>query len=231
MIQFNLLPSVKLEHLKAKRLKRIISLSATGVIAACFLTVAGLISVVVFAQPKRLNDLDKSIKSVSNDIKSTKDINKVLTIQNQLSVIDKLHSDKPAIERLFTFITQITPKTVSIQSFSADVETAKIEVTGQAPTIEEMNKYIDTLKFTSINYGDATKTDIKAFPQVVLSSYAINQNGAGFNVSITYELDIFKSEKTTLKLSVPKITSTRSETERPTDLFKVNVTPIGEEAQ
>ena len=88
-----------------------------------------------------------------------------------------------------------------------------------------MNKFVDTLKFTTIDYGDGKAADKKAFNLVVLSSYSINEKGAGFSISFSYDPDIFKSDKTTLKLVVPKITSTRSETERPTDLFKINETP------
>lgn len=229
MIQFNLLPNVKVEYLKTKRLKRLISLGAAGVIGFCVLVLFTLFSIVIVIQPKRLSDLDKSIKAVANEIKSTKDINKVLTIQNQLTAIDSLHASKPATEKLFTFITQITPKAVSTQTFNIDLASSKIDVTGQASSIEEMNKFVDTLKFTTIDYGDGSSTDKKAFSQVVLTSYAINDKGAGFVINFNYEPDIFKSDKTTLKLIVPKITTTRSETERPTDLFKVNEVPTGED--
>lgn len=228
MIQFNLLPDVKVEYLKTKRLKRVITIVAVAVIAVCSVILISLFSIVLGVQPRMLSNLDKSIKGVANDIKSTQDINKVLTIQNQLTQIDALHDGKPRIERLFTYITQITPRNVSVESFDVDLLASKIEVKGQALSIEEMNKYIDTLKFTTINYGDNTTPEKKAFPKVVLNSYSINAKGAGFGVSLTYEPDIFKSDKTNLKLVVPKITSTRSETERPTDLFKTNLTPTGE---
>lgn len=231
MIQFNLLPAVKINYLKTKRLKRTIFLSATLLIAVCVIVTGAFYSVVMVAQQKQLSSLDKKIKTVASDIQSTKDINKVLTIQNQLSAIDKLHVDKPEIMRLFTYITQITTKAVSVQSFSVDFATFKIEVQGQAPSVEEMNKYVDTLKFTTIDgASEASGSKNKnAFTQVVLSSYSLNDKGAGFSVSFNYNPDIFNSAETSLKLSVPKITSTRSETERPTDLFKVNQTPIGEE--
>lgn len=230
MIQFNLLPAVKVEYLKTKKLKRKILLySGVSIIVSALISIV-LYSVVFITQPRRLDSLDKSIKTLSGDIKAEKDINKILTIQNQLSAVDTLHNSKPAVMRLFTYITQITPSPVSVQSFNVSFNTSKIEVSGQAPSIEEMNKFIDTLKFTTINFGEEGSDNTKkAFSQVVLSSYAINEKGAGFKVVFNYEPDIFLSDKEKLKLEVPKITSTRSATERPSDLFKVNETPTGEE--
>lgn len=229
MIQFNLLPNVKVEYLKTKRQKRLIALVATGVVGVCAVINVLLFSIVLGAQPSRLSSLDKSIKNVANDIKSKPDINKILTIQNQLSAIDALHEGKPASTRVFNLVVKITPKNVSIQNFSIDFNTSKIEVTGQSTSFEEMNKFIDTLKFTTVkNALDASLPDTKAFSQVVLSSYSLNEKGAGFNVAFNFDKEIFNSTKDNLNIAVPSITSTRSETERPTDLFKVNLTPAGE---
>jgi hypothetical protein len=226
MIQFNLLPDVKIEFMKTKRLKRTITLVAATATGVCGVILAALYSVVLLAQPARLSSLDKSIKSVLSDIKSKPDINKVLTIQNQLTVIDKLHSGKPMTERLPTYLTQITTKAVSVQSFAIDYAASTIDVTGQAPSFEEMNKYVDTLKFTTIDKGDGSKDTLKAFSQVVLASYSINEKGAGFSVKFNFDPIIFSSAQKNIKLVVPKITSTRSETERPSDLFKINETPV-----
>ena len=229
MIQFNLLPNVKIEYLKTKRLKRMISLSAAGVTALCTIVLVSLFSVVILAQPNQLDNLDKNIKSTADKIKNTPDINKILTIQNQLTAIDALHEGKPRVENLFTYITQITPIAISVDTFNVDIEGSKIDVKGQAPSIEEMNKYIDTLKFTKIDYGDGSEPEKTAFSQVVLSSYSINEKGAGFSVTFKYDPDIFLSDKSKLTLVVPRITSTRSATERPSDLFKVNLTPTDDE--
>lgn len=231
MIQFNLLPNVKVEYLKTKHQKRTIALIATGVVLACAFVVASLFSIVLGVQPRRLSSLDNSIKNVVNEIKSKPDINKILTIQNQLSEIDKLHTEKPVATRVFSLIVNITPKNVSIENFTIDFLTSKIEVSGQAVSFEEMNKFIDTLKFTTIkNTIDSNLPDTKAFNQVVLSSYALNEKGASYSVTFNFDKEIFNSDKDGIGLEVPSITSTRSETERPTDLFKENLIPTQEGA-
>lgn len=230
MIQFNLLPSVKIEYIKARRQKRLVALIAAGTIIGCLALLAVLISVVFVGQRLKLNNLDKSIKAAAAELRVKPDINKILTIQNQLTAIDQLHKDKPETRRMLNYIAQVTPSKISLQSFSIDFSTTAISFTGQAPSLEEVNKFVDTLKFTTISRdGEENSNADKAFSQVVLSAFGRDDKGASFTISLNFDSAIFDSEETTLQLTVPKITSTRSETERPADLFQQNSTPITED--
>lgn len=231
MIQFNLLPNVKVEFIKVRRMKRLVLMSATGVIGVSLGIVVILVVVVFFWQNTSLKNLDKSIKSYAGDLKSQTDIDKVLTVQNQLSSIDSLHSQKPEVARVFGYLTQITPSKITVATMSVDFVTPNISVTGQAPSLEEVNKYVDTIKFTTVGNSDSTTavaSGTKAFSQVVLSAYSLDSKGASFTITLTYDPLIFDSSETNLKLTVPQITSTRSATEQPADLFKENVTPLEE---
>jgi len=229
MIQFNLLPDVKVAFITARRTKRLVSLLATVVIGTS-LGIVAILSVVVFVwQKTSLQDLDRNIKASASDLRSQTDIDKVLTVQNQLSSIDALHASKPEVARVFVYFTQVTPSKITVSSLTVDFVTPTILITGQAPSLEEVNKYIDTLKFTTVgndDEGTAVAQGAKAFSQVVLSSYALDSSGAGFTITLAYDPMIFSSSETNLKLTVPQITSTRSETERPADLFKENATPV-----
>lgn len=231
MIQFNLLPDVKIQYLKTKRLKRLILLASALGVSVCAIILIVMFSVVLGIQPRTLTNLNDSINKTLNEIKSTEDLEKILTIQNQLTKIDSLHQAKPSVEKMFLYLTQTTPSNISIDSFDVDLVTSKITVKGQAPSVAEMNKYVDTIKFTTVDYGNEEdkSTDKRAFTQVVLVSYSSNDKGTGFSLSFAFEPDIFKSDQTKLKLIVPKITTTRSGTESPAALFKENVTPTGEE--
>lgn len=231
MIQFNLLPNVKVEFIKVRRTKRLVLLSATSVIGVS-LGIVAILAVVVFAwQNQNLKNLDKNIKSYASDLRSQSDIDKVLTVQSQLSSIDDLHSQKPEVARVFGYLTQVTPSKITVATLSVDFITPTVSITGQAPTLEEVNKYVDTLKFTTVGKEDketAVEAGAKAFSQVVLSAYSLDSRGASFTITLVYDPMIFDSAETNLKLTVPQITSTRSETERPADLFKENVTPLEE---
>lgn len=232
MVQFNLLPAVKIEYIKARRQKRLVMLVAAATIGGCLAILAILFSIVFVGQKLKLSNLDKSIKSVASDIQNKPDINKILTIQNQLTAIDQLHKDKPETTRLFTYIAQVTPSKISLQSLSIDYTASTMTVTGQAPSLEEVNKFVDTLKFTTISRdGKVNSDDPKAFSQVVLAAFGRDDKGASFSINMGYDGAIFSSDETALQLTVPKITSSRSETERPVDLFQQNETPLEGGAQ
>ena len=231
MIQFNLLPNVKVEYIKVRRMKRLVLLTATGVIGLSLGVVAVLAVVALVWQSQSLKNLDKNIKTYASDLSSQKDINKVLTVQNQLSSIDELHNQKPEVARVFGYLTQVTPSKITVATLSVDFISPAVSITGQATSLEEVNKYVDTLKFTTVgneDEGSAVQSGAKAFSKVVLSAYSLDSRGASFSITLVYDPMIFDSSETNLKLTVPQITSTRSETERPADLFKENVTPLEE---
>ena len=174
MIQFNLLPDVKVAFIAARRTKRMVLLLATVVIATS-LTIVTILSVVVFVwQKTSLQGLDKTIKASASNLQSQTDIDKVLTVQNQLSSIDDLHASKPEVARVFTYLTQVTPSKITVSTLVVDFVTPTISITGQAPSLEEVNKYVDTLKFTTVTNdddGSAVEAGAKAFSQVVLGAY------------------------------------------------------------
>lgn len=233
MIQLNLLPDVKLEYIKSNRVKRLVMLGSFGVISLCIgiLVVLGLI--VFLWQGVRLNSLDHSISTSAQKLKNTPDIDKVLTVQSQLQSIDQLHAAKPVVSRLFSYITAVTPSKVTLQVFSSSFSDSTITLTGQTQSLEEVNKFVDTLKFTDMVTGTGDKQQTsRAFSKVVLQGFGRDSQGASFNISLNFSPDIFDSSKTDIKLVVPKITTTRSETERPNDqLFKTNTTPLGGDQQ
>ena len=84
MIQFNLLPDVKLEYIKAKKSKRLVALISTLTCAVAIALVVLLFTVVNVFQKQHLSDLNADIKKYSTSLKNTKDLDKILTIQNQL---------------------------------------------------------------------------------------------------------------------------------------------------
>jgi hypothetical protein len=53
-------------------------------------------------QKKHLSDLNKDIAAESKQLKRKPDIDKILTVQNQLDILTALHAGKPAASRLTT---------------------------------------------------------------------------------------------------------------------------------
>lgn len=222
MIQFNLLPDVKIAFIKAQRQKRlVIFVSAVASIAAVMLFVL-LFSYANLVQKKSINDLTKDITTASRDLTGTDDINKVLTIQNQLNSLDALHDNKIIATRLFDYLQQVTPAQVNISSVSVDFAQNTLIIAGSTPNQLTTNAYADTLKFTDYTTDSGGDVKNRAFSNVVLASFARGEAGATYSFALGFEPKLF-AQSETVKLEVPKIISTRSNTELPgNSLFQQN---------
>ena len=97
MIQFNLLPDVKIKYIKARRQKRMVMLAAFVVGAGSLAVLAMTILYVYGVQGAQIASLDKSIKthtaSINQKNGQVDDIGKVLTVQSQLTSLDTLHAE------------------------------------------------------------------------------------------------------------------------------------------
>ena len=241
MVQFNLLPDVKQQYIKAVYRRRLITLVCV-VVGVAFLVIFVLTFLFVRVnQTRHLSHLDKDIKIGVAKLQSNKDLDKILTVQNQLASLPELHKQKVMTSRIFEYLGQVTPNEANVSNVKLDVVNKKINLTGSANSLQTVNKFVDTLKFTDYKLiGDEPKEG-KAFSSVVLQSFVIGTPTAGLvNAEVAYEISfiydevIFMNTATegsavvnSVKLTVPKIITTRSETQKPAELFQSTPTPEG----
>jgi hypothetical protein len=230
MIQFNLLPKVKLDYVKARRNKRTVALIGAAVTAGSLAILILLFIAVQVVQRKYSSDLSKDIDEQTLALQAIPDLDKVLTIQNQLNSLTVLHDQKPVISRVFTYIRQVTPSKITIATLKIDFSTNTASIIGKADKISTINKFADTLKFTTfkaMNEQTQTEKTGNAFSKVVLASFGKDEDESTYELSLSFDPIIFSSnEKITLIVPPGKIT-TRSETEKPIDLFAPNTTNSG----
>jgi Tfp pilus assembly protein PilN len=222
MIQLNLLPDVKNNYIRAQRKKRLVLLSAITISGVSLGVVVLLASIVYGAQKVQLNLLDSDIKKNSAKLQKIEGLDKILTIQNQLNSLPALHQSKPVTSRIFDYLPKIVPSDVQISSLTLNLADSTIQITGTAKSLESVNKFVDTLKFTDFT-TDQNQEAKKAFSEVVLTSFGRTDKDATYSVTLKYDPIIFSSEAKTVTLIVPKITSTRSQTESPGVLFNEQV--------
>jgi Tfp pilus assembly protein PilN len=205
MIQFNLLPDVKQEFVKARRTKRLVTLTSIGVSGlAVFILLLMLVTVDV-VQKKSMHDLNSDIAKYSSQLKAAPDLNKMLTVQNQLNTLTDLHDKKVVTSRLFGYISQITPAQATISNLSVDFTANTVTLTGEAPSIAVVNAYTDTLKATTYTTDTDGSHATQAFSDVVLASFGRDSKGATYNITFTFDPVIFSSGNN-VKLSVPSTT-------------------------
>lgn len=217
MIQFNLLPDVKLEYIKAQRSKHLVVVTA-AIIAAATLVLFLLLLLVNLTQRKHLSDLNKDIATYTKQLQNTPDLNKILTIQNQLNSLPALHDKRPIASRLFNYLTKVTPAQASITRLHVDFTTNTMTIVGGANTISTVNTYADTLKFTTFATTDGSKKG-QAFNKVVLTSFNRSDKTTSYEINLSFDPAIFDGASD-VTLTVPKTITTRSETEKPAALFQ-----------
>ncbi len=220
MIQFNLLPDVKQQYIRAARMKRTaIVVSFLIASTSLFIFIMLFLSVYVF-QRTHMKNLTNDIQSKTQELKSVPDLDKVLTIQNQLKELPDLHAKKPVTSRLFGYLNKLTPAQVTIGNVTLDFVDSTMSIAGTADSLSTINKFVDTLKFsTYTDKNDSNSENTKIFSDVVLSSFSRSDKEATYTITMKFDPAIFDSSKN-IEVKVPSITSSRSETEKPGELFK-----------
>lgn len=218
MIQFNLLPDVKLDYIKAQRTKHAVTV-ISGLVAASALGVLVLLFVAVnVLQKQHINRVSKDITKESKQLKSIPDIDKILTVQNQLRSLSDLHKKRPMSSRTFDYLTQIAPPNVGITKLNLDFDNSTMKISGTADSLTTVNKLADSLKFTTFQAGKDGEQK-KAFSSVVLTNFDRNNLEAIYIIDLKFDSLIYSSADD-VTLSVPNIISTRSETEKPGAIFQ-----------
>lgn len=195
MVQFNLLPDVKKEYIKAKRTKRFIATIAF-LVSASFIGVTVLVFLFVrFAQTKNIDDLTNDIQDRTAQIQTAEDLEKKLTVQNQLTILTPLHESRPEVSRVFDYVRFFSPETAEISELSVDTTDSVITISGNISTLAEANRLVDNIK--AVTYAthspedDAPETvDTKVYT-IVDSTVSSDGDQARFEVEFEFESDIF----------------------------------------
>lgn len=222
MIQFNLLPDVKVASIKANRLKRIMMIVSVLVIIFSIAIVILSYSFVA-VQKRHVGNLDKDITRLIAEIESIPELENILTVQNQLRSLPQLYAGRPAVNRLPQYLDQTTPTKVSLSRLSVDFSTSSFNIVGRADSLETVNLYVDTLKQTFFKVGK-DGTPAQAFTGVVLSSFGRDDKGAGFTIAFTFDPLIFDNSQD-ISLVIGSAAQTRDQAEgADSDLFQEETT-------
>lgn len=228
MIQLNLLPDVKLQYIKAQRMRAMV-LSSAIIIAIGAVALLVMLIMVGGLQKKHISDLNDDIKKDTTTLEKKQDIAKILTVQNQLQSLTQLHEQKPVVANMFRYLNQITPTDASISDFRIDFTTQAVSINGTAGSLSAVNKYVDTIKYTKF-VVDGQSDEKPAFKDVVLTGFGLSGSGkkghnASYSITFLYDPAIFaatsKDGTNKVELSVPNLTTTRASLDQPAgDIFQ-----------
>ncbi len=134
MIQVNLVPDVKLELIKAQRHRNIV-ISSSIIVMVASVGVLVLLGFVIGGQALYTNSLTGQIKDQDEKFRGIADIDKTVTIQNQLESIQTTHEQKAMTSRIFNMLLEASAKgtdnSVTFNTFSIDTASNTISLVAQ----------------------------------------------------------------------------------------------------
>jgi hypothetical protein len=229
MIQLNLLPDLKKEFIKAQKTKALVITVSIFVTLGAFGLSTLLFVYVTFIQQFQSTLASDDITKKEQQLKGITDIDKYLTVQNQLASLPDLHNQKGAYSRIFDFLSAMNPSApnnVTLSDLRVLTADKTIVFTGTTASFQTLNIFADTLKNVEVTYKEGGQGEAKTnkmFEQVLVQSADIvranNQTIVGFTVKTTYKDLVFDVRNTDMTAKVPSITTTPSVTQSPNPLF------------
>lgn len=225
MIQLNLLPDLKKEFIKSQKNKGLVISSSILVTLGALGLSALLFVYVTFAQQVQIGLVTQDINSKSKELSDIPDINKYLTIQNQLASIGSLHDSKGIYSRLFDFFSVLNPSppnNINLSGAQLITTDRSVLFNGTTASFESLNVFVDTLKNANVSYtapGTDQTTKENMFEQVFVQNSGLgrssNKQVVSFTVRAIYKESVFNAANTNVKVEVPAITTTPSATQSP----------------
>lgn len=213
MVTLNLLPDIKREYLRSQRTKRLFMIGSL-LVSATFVSLVILLGLYVFVvQRLEIRGAQSGIDEAQRQLNEVQDLDKVLTVQKQLEVLPDLHTNKPAAERLFEYLSAVVPKDISLNSIDLDYTgVSAVEIDGFAKDFPSINTFTDALKNARVSY-EGSDEQIAAFKDVVVENYGVDNNATTFRITLAYDPRIFDNSLTGVKMNVPNITTTQFNSE------------------
>lgn len=234
MIEINLIPDVKYELLRARRMRAaVVSFSIFTMIAGGAVLI--LLSSYAFGVQGLINaQSDNAIESEYKKLSGVDDLSKTLTIQNQLTQLSQLQAKTPQNSRLFDLLNAIVPtdkNSVSISTLKLDNEEKTITMDAEASNgYEALEVFKKTIAETKFFYMDEASEkdefkDVLVASNIVDGDRSFGQNNNGqrvlrFTLSFTYADELFDAGVRQYKIEGPtKKNATDSTIGVPESLF------------
>ncbi len=231
MIRLNLLPDIKREYLKSRRTQaKVISMA----VLLCVVAVGAVVVLALWvyvAQWAHMNILTDSINKKVTTLSQIKDVDKYVTMQNQLANLSSLHEEKNDYSRLLKFLPILNPKApnnVRLHSVETSDDTQSIVFKGESDDYSGLATFRDIMQNADFEYrtgeGEAATTQKdKLFSSIIVDEQNMAKTPAGthvviFKITVEYNKAAFLHSSRDVVLSIPKLETTPSKQDSP-DLF------------
>lgn len=177
MMKINLVPEVKQEQI---RLKKINAISVTFAIIVGAVIVAIILSITSFNVFKltQINSVENKTEKINNELKAYKDLEEsVITLEKNLNDIKGIISGGPRWSKFFDELEKATPADIQIKTFEiVNNDQAKMHLEGQ--DVKSIDRFIKS-------FGSYKVSDSNLFTNVDVKSYTIGEKGVSFDATLS----------------------------------------------
>ncbi len=241
MIEINLVPDVKQEFIRAKRVRNLV-VSGAVLVGIAAIGIVVLLAVYLYGvQTLRSSLANDAIKENSSKLQKTPDLANILTIQGQLASLSSLHDQKNVGSRVFEVLQAINPSAPNQVTFSTvkfDATTGIVHLDAQAAggyvAADVFEKTVRAITFTYQVEGDNNATSKPLVTDVLLSGLSYGEDASGkkvlrFSADLTYSPELFQVSSKEVRIERPDYqNATDSFKYLPGSLFSSRATDIGE---
>ena len=207
MIEINLIPDVKRELLRIRMMRNAV-ISMSILVGIVSIAIVVFCAVVLGGQLAFELKQDSDIKSKYGELSQISDLDKTVTLQQQLGQIDRLHSDKKINSRLLSLISAINPpapNNVQISMARLNPKEKTITLEGSAvngfAALEVLKK---TLTSTKVKKGNAEGDGVSLASDMKAGETTFGENAEGKKVlRFAFPDDLFAHSKETISIITP----------------------------
>jgi len=203
MFEISLVPDVKRQLLHTASNRKVITficilvVAISGGVILLLLSALGVQTIAMNGNADRIGELYTQISTGQDlSVKTPEYLSTILTLQNQLTKVDEIITDKKVTSRIFPALDMILPAgmyKVTLSSMGINFDTGIINLDGQASSTTG-NDYAalqaleETIIRTRIDYGRYTDKDGNALPTVDITEDTVD----GRIVGIYQKTECFK---------------------------------------
>ena len=185
--EINLVPDIKNEMIKTLKLRNLIFFICS-IVAAASVSITIITGLIAGGQQFALDAKKSSLEKFSSKVKSYSDLNKFLTIKDQLNGISELSENKTMLSRTFNILSALIPSgvdTITISELNIELESEETNDVvysfeaqanaGQAPFIDYnvLDAFKKSMQFMRYDYGRYVDSEGNTIP-----AYCIVEQGA-----------------------------------------------------
>lgn len=200
MIEINLIPDVKREYLRTRSMRNFV-ISAAVLVTLAAVAVCVVLGLILGGQLVAGSLQDNAIKTENQTLTEVSDLNKAVTIQQQLEAIGQQHQAKRVTSRLFDVLAAINPpapNNVRISNLRMDPTEKTITIEGSAINgYTALEVFKKTITNTTIQIAsDENQTPIQLTDSIQDGETSLGENADGqrvlrFSFSFVYPDELF----------------------------------------